>query len=85
MQSAGLHVGPGRCRIGPALSPGQRSYKKTKPGFSFCLFCVVVFLRSERMFAFVVFGSVSSVLAKRLPGKNVSEMTYFVLNGIQKS
>jgi len=63
MQSAGLHVGPGRCRIGAALSPGQRSYKKTKPGFSFCLFSVAVFLRSERMFAFVVLGSVSSVLA----------------------
>ena len=32
-------------------------------------------------FAFVVFNSVSSVLAKRLAGKNVSEMTCFVSVG----
>ena len=34
------------------------------------------------MFAFVVFGLVSSVLAKRLAGKNVCEMTYFVSSGM---
>ena len=33
------------------------------------------------MFAFVVLDVVSSVLAKRLAGKNVSEMTYIVLSG----
>jgi len=33
------------------------------------------------MFAFVVLGLVSSVLGKRLAGKNVSEMTYFVSSG----
>ena len=30
-----------------------------------------------RMFAFVVFVSVFRYLAKRLAGKNISEMTYF--------
>jgi len=30
------------------------------------------------MFAFVVFGLVSSVLAKRLTAKNVFEITYFL-------
>jgi len=29
------------------------------------------------MFAFVVLGLISSVLAKRLAGKNVFKMTYF--------
>jgi len=33
------------------------------------------------MFAFVVLGIVASVLAKRLEGKNVSEMTRFVSIG----
>ena len=33
------------------------------------------------MFAFVVFVLVFQYLAKRLAGKNVSEMTYFVLVG----
>ena len=33
------------------------------------------------MFAFVVLGLVSSVLAKRLAWKNISEMTYFVSSG----
>ena len=35
------------------------------------------------MFGFVVLGLVSPVLAKRLAGKNVSEMTYFVSSGTQ--
>jgi len=34
------------------------------------------------MFAFIVLGLVSSVLAKRLAGKNVSKMTCFVLSGM---
>jgi len=34
------------------------------------------------MCAFVVLGLVSSVLAKRLAGKNVFEMTYFVSSGM---
>jgi len=33
------------------------------------------------MFAFVVLGLVSSVLAKKLAGKNISEMTHFVSSG----
>jgi len=33
------------------------------------------------MFAFVVFYLVFHYQAKRLAGKNVSEMTYFVLGG----
>jgi len=37
------------------------------------------------MFAFVVFDLVSSVLAKRLAGKNVSEMAYFVSSVAQLS
>jgi len=74
--------GPRSYRIRPVPFPGQRLYTATKLGFRFlCLFCVVVFSCSGWMFAFVVFGLVSSVLAKRLPGKNVSEMTYFVWNG----
>jgi len=32
------------------------------------------------MFAFVVLGLVSSVLAKELAGKNVSEMTCFMMS-----
>jgi len=75
-------VGPRSCRIGPASFPGRRSYEATKPGFSFLVFyCVVVFLCSGWMFAFVVLGLVSLVLAKRLAEKNVSEMTHFVSNG----
>jgi len=34
------------------------------------------------MFASVVFVLVSQYLAKRLAGKNVSEMTYFVSGGM---
>jgi len=34
------------------------------------------------MYAFVVLGLVSSVLVKRLAGKNVSEMTGFVSSGM---
>jgi len=37
------------------------------------------------MFAFVVLDLVSSVLAKRLAGKNVSEMAYFVSSAAQLS
>jgi len=33
------------------------------------------------MFAFVMLGLVPSVVAASLVGKNVSEMTYFVLSG----
>jgi len=33
------------------------------------------------MFAFVVLGLVSSVLAKRFAGKNVTEIIYFVSSG----
>ena len=44
--------------------------------FSFSLDYFVLVL-----FALVVFGFMSSVLAKRLSGKNVSEMTYFVWSG----
>ena len=33
------------------------------------------------MFSFVMLGLVSAVLAKILAGKNVSEVTYFVLSG----
>jgi len=33
------------------------------------------------MFAFVVFVSIFQYKAKRLAGKNVSEMTYFVSGG----
>jgi len=40
------------------------------------LFFVVLYFV---MFAFVVFDLVFQYLAKRLTGKNVSEMTYFVL------
>ena len=40
-----------------------------------CFFIVGFFLM---LFAFVMLDMVSSVLAKRLAGKNVSEMTYFV-------
>ena len=51
----------------------------TKTGFSFLVFyCVVVLLCSGWMFAFVVLGLVSLVLAKRLAEKNVSEMTYCI-------
>jgi len=75
-----LSVGPWSCRIGPALCPGQRSYETTKPGFFMCILYCSIFC-SGGMFAFVVLGLVSSVLAKRLAGKNVSEMTCFVSNG----
>ena len=44
--------------------------------FSFSLDYFVLVL-----FALVVFGFMSSVLAKRLSGKNVSEMTYFGWSG----
>jgi len=45
------------------------------------LFSGVVFLCPGWMFAFVVLGLVSSVLAKKLAGKNVSEMIYVVSSG----
>jgi len=35
-------------------------------------------------FCFVVFVLVLRYLAKRLAGKNVSEMTYFISGGMQK-
>jgi len=70
-------VCPGSCRIDPALFPGQRSYETTKNGFSLLfLFSVVVFLCSGSLLAFVVLGLVSSVVYKRLAGKNVSKMIY---------
>jgi len=43
-----------------------------------CLFCVIVYLCFGRMLAFVVLDLVYLVLAKRLFGKNVSEMTNIV-------
>ena len=36
------------------------------------------------LLAFVVLGLVFQYLAKRLAGKNISEMTYFVSSGMQK-
>ena len=59
----------------------------TKPGFRFflCSVCIVAFFYSRRMFVFVVLGSASSVLSKRLAGKNVFEMTYFVVKWDVKS
>jgi len=52
-------------------------------------FCVFFWLSLDYfvfvMFAFVVLGLVSYFLkyyAKRLAGKNVSKMTYFVLSGM---
>ena len=36
------------------------------------------------LFAFIVLGLVSSVLAKRLAGKYVSEMTYFCVEWVVK-
>jgi len=47
----------------------------TKSGFVFlCLFCVVIYIY-VCFFVFVLFFQYS---AKRLAGKNVFEMTYFV-------
>jgi len=69
--------GPGSCRIG--LLRFQAGGHRRQPSLAlviFCLFCVVVFLYSGWLFAFVVLGLVSAVLAKRLAGKNISEMTY---------
>jgi len=43
--------------------------------FVFILCCIFV------LFDFVVLGLASSVLANRLAGKNVSEMTYFASSG----
>jgi len=45
---------------------------------SFCLLCVVVILCSCCMFAVLVLGLVSSVLAKRMARKNVSVVTFYV-------
>jgi len=47
------------------------------------LCCSTVFLRSRWIFAFGVLGLVCSVQAKKLAGKNVSKMTYFVSSGMQ--
>jgi len=49
-----------------------------------CIHLCVLMLASSVFvfFDFVVFDFVSSVLAKRLAGKSISEMTYFVLNWI---
>jgi len=58
------------------MSRKKFSFAITSPD-ELMLFCAVVFLCSGRMSAFVVLGAVSSVLAKRLAGKNVSEMTCF--------
>jgi len=55
-------------------------------GLAFCVFFSVFILDYFVLvlFAFVVLGLVSSVLcAKRLAGKNVSKMTYFVSSGMQ--
>jgi len=40
------HVGLRRCRMGPALFPGRRSYEATKPGYSFLVFvlCCSIFV-----------------------------------------
>jgi len=53
----------------------------TKPGLVFCvlILCCSIFCYGC-MFAFVVFVLVFQYQAKRLAGKNVSEMTYFALD-----
>jgi len=72
----------GAIRIRPAPFPGRKSWKVTKSGFSFlCLFCVKVYLSSRWMSAFVASGLVSSVLAKRLPGKKRLRNTYLCWAG----
>jgi len=54
----------------------------TKPVLAFfvLILCCSIFCYGY-MFAFVVFGLVFQYNAKRLAGKNISEMTYFVLGG----
>jgi len=66
--------------IGPAPFPDQRWYEVNKPGFTFlCLFCAAVFLFCVPDECFLSLVSFSQVLAKRMAGNSVSEMTYFVL------
>jgi len=62
--------------------PGQRLQEATKPGFSFfwLILCFSIFCYGC-VFDFVVFVSVFQHQAKRLAGKNVSEMTHFVSGG----
>jgi len=51
----------------------------TKPGFSFCVFILHCSIFCYRcMFTFVVLDLFFHYKAKRLAGKNVFEMTYFV-------
>ena len=51
-------------------------------GFSIlCVFCFCLDYFVLELFAFVVLGLVSLVYAKRLAGKNVSEVTCFVSSG----
>ena len=79
----GTPCGPRELRNRPAAFAGQWSYEVTKPSFNFfvfILFCsTFVFVW---MFAFVVWGLISSVLASKLAGKNVPEMAYFVWSGM---
>jgi len=84
LETARARVGSGCLKIEPALFPGRRSFKATKPGSSSCVFILCInILYFIWMFAFVMLGLVPSVVATRLVGKNVSEMTYFVLSGME--
>jgi len=48
----------------------------------YVLILCVVFLCSRCMFPFVVLAIFFSALAKRLAGKSISKMTYFVSSGM---
>ena len=62
-----------------SLFPGWMLQEATKPGFSFVWLILCSIFCYGCIFAFVVFVSVFQYQAKRLAGKNVSEMTYFML------
>jgi len=60
------------------------TYEATKPGFSFCVYCllyVVVYFAMEYI-CFYLLGFSFQYLVTRLAGKNVSEMTHFVSGGM---
>ena len=81
------HSSSGRSPNFAAFSRGRHLYSAGRPSRLASFHILVVFnlcygiLWSGWIFAFVVLGLVSWVLAKILAGKNVSEMTYFVWSG----
>jgi len=77
------HVGPKSCRIGPDrfLAGGRTRCQTWLYCFFVSILCCSIFVFQMSVCFCCVIGLIYSLIAKRLAGKNVSEMTYFESSG----